>query len=246
MGVADLDIRHTRGPEQVDPGFEVSLPQVVLEPAAVELPSSGSGLRRRPALDALGQAAVVAGGEPEAQAALAGSDPLLHVVHQAENFAEVVAGDLLRGLPDLERGLGGGPEALLGNEDARVGSLLLELQPERQPGEPPTKYCHVVGPGRMPIVTHIALLSRTTPVDAAVSRPLARSYPRWAPEEASGCPCHGRTSRQVATDQRYCIQPFHRDRPIWYRCRVKGGARAGPPLGSIATPSRDEPGSHRG
>ena len=76
-----------------------------IEPATVELPARNRRVSSWPSFDPLGDVAVVSRREPEAQAALA--DLLrLHVVHQAEHLAEVVAGDLLRGLADLEGSLG--------------------------------------------------------------------------------------------------------------------------------------------
>ena len=92
-------------------------------------------MRRGPALDALSQAAVVAG-EPEAQPALADLI-LLHVFHQPENLAEVVAGDLLGGLSDLERGLGGRAKALLGNEELASGRDCLSCSASVNPASPP-------------------------------------------------------------------------------------------------------------
>jgi hypothetical protein len=55
-----------------------------------------------PALDPLGQVAVVARGPPEPQPALVDL-LLLEMLLEAEDLAEVVAGDLLGRLPDLER-----------------------------------------------------------------------------------------------------------------------------------------------
>ena len=152
VGIADLDVDHAGRPEQVDSGLVVPLAEVVLEPAAVELPARNRRVSRRPALDPLGDARVVAGREPEAQPALADLIAL-HVLHQAEHLAEVVAGDLLGRLPDLERGLRGAAGALLGDEDARVGTRLLELQAERQSGQSAPEDRDVVRLGGMLFVT---------------------------------------------------------------------------------------------
>ena len=106
--------------------------------------------------------AVVAGGEPEAQPALA--DLLaLHVIHQPENLAEVITGDLLGRLPDLEGGLRRPPGALLGDEDARFRTRALELQTEGQPSQSTSENRDVVRLRRMLVVTQGALLSRIAP-----------------------------------------------------------------------------------
>ena len=60
-------------PNEVDPGCERLLAEEVLEAAAVELVAVDGQVPRRAALDALGELAVVPGGEPEAQAVLRGS-----------------------------------------------------------------------------------------------------------------------------------------------------------------------------
>ena len=120
--VAELDVPDAGAADEVDPGGQRLLAEEVLEAAAVELVGVDGQAARRAALDALGQLAVVAGGEPEAQAVL--RDLLvLEVLLEAEHVREVLAGDLLRRLADLEGGLARRPLALLGDEDAGVGAL---------------------------------------------------------------------------------------------------------------------------
>ena len=68
--VAELDVLDEAAAEVIDPGFDALLGQEVLEAAAVELVAGHGRMLVRAALDALGEVAVVARGEPEAQAAL--------------------------------------------------------------------------------------------------------------------------------------------------------------------------------
>ena len=154
--VAQLDVPHAGAADEVDPGCERLLAEEVLEAAAVELVGVDGQAPRRAALDALGELAVVPGGEPEAQAVL--RDLLvLEVLPEAEHVREVLAGDLLGRLAHLEGRLARRPLALLGDEDAGVGALLLELQTEGQPGEAAAEDRDVVAVGRLLIVAHVAL-----------------------------------------------------------------------------------------
>ena len=56
--------------------------------------------------------------------------------------------------PTLKAASGAGPVALLGDEDAGLRALLLELQPERQPGEAAAEDRYVVAVGRRLVVLH--------------------------------------------------------------------------------------------
>src|SRR6185503_5569604 len=138
--------------------LEALVGEEVLEAPAVELVARDGRMLVGAAFDPLGEVAVVARGEPEAQPALV--DLLvLQVLPQAEVIAEVMAGDLLGGLAHLVRGLARGARRLVGDEDARLGALLLELEPQRQPGEAAAENRYVVAVGRVPIIAHSALLS---------------------------------------------------------------------------------------
>src|SRR5205085_1307770 len=153
----DLDVLDAGAAEEVDPPRPRLLGEEVLETPPVELVGGHGQTARGAALDALGQLAVVTRGEPEAQAVLV--DLLvLEVVLEAEDVAEVVAGDLLGRLANLERGLSHGELVLLGDEDARLRPCLLQLMPERQPGEAAPEDRDVVAVGRLVIVRHGPLL----------------------------------------------------------------------------------------
>ena len=109
-----------------------------------------------PALDALGDLGVVAGREPPAQPELVnliGVEMLL----EPEHVGEVVRRYLDGRLSDLECRFGRRALALLGNEDARLRSCVLELQPQAKPGEAAPENCDVVAFSRL-LVGHLALL----------------------------------------------------------------------------------------
>jgi hypothetical protein len=130
--VAQLHVPDARATDEVDPGGQRLLAEEVLEAAAVELVGVDGEPARGPALDALRQLGVVAGREPEAQAVL--RDLLVHqVVREPELMPEVLAGDLLGRLADLEGRLAGGALPFLGDEDAgpwpRLHDLVREVNP---------------------------------------------------------------------------------------------------------------------
>src|SRR5690242_10543702 len=68
-----------------------------------------------------------------------------------------MSGDLDGRLSDLEGGLGRCALALLGHEDARLRSCVLELQPQAEPGEAAPENCDVVAVSRL-LVGQLALL----------------------------------------------------------------------------------------
>jgi hypothetical protein len=160
MAIAtDLHVLHAAGADEVDPRFHGAVGEEVLEAAAIELVARDGRVLVGAALDARREVTVVARGEPEAEPALVDL-VLLEVVLEAEHPAEVVTGDLLGRLADLEGGLRRGAIALLGDEDARVGTRLLDLQPEGQPGQAAAEDRHVVAVGRPLVVAHVALSYR--------------------------------------------------------------------------------------
>ena len=131
--VAQLHVPDAGAADEVDPGGQRLLAEKVLEPAAVELVRMDRQPARGPSLDALRQLGVVAGREPEAQAVL--RDLLVHeVVREPKLMPEVLAGDLLGRLADLEGRLARRALALLGDEDAGLRPRLLYLVRDGQPG----------------------------------------------------------------------------------------------------------------
>ena len=126
LALAHLDVLDARAAEQVDPRRPRLLARGSSRTAPGRAGSWGPGGGRRAALDALGEVAVVACRPPEPQPALVDL-LLLEVLLEPDHVAEVVAGDLLRRLADLEGRLARRPVALLGDEDAGVGARLLDL-----------------------------------------------------------------------------------------------------------------------
>ncbi len=140
---AELDVLHTPATERFRPRLLGPPEQLVLEPPAVDLMGERVEVTRRAELDALGDVRVVAGGHEEPQTELA-LLVLLEVIAHPDHLAVVIGADLDARLPDLERRLGRGLGPLVGDEHAGVGTLALELNRDRQPGEAATEDRHVV------------------------------------------------------------------------------------------------------
>ena len=167
----DVDVLDATVTEQVNALRQRLLPQVVLEPPPVELVARLGQRLVDPALDPLRDRRVPGRREPPAQPELV-ELVVVHVLARADDIGEVVRGHLDGRLPDLERRLGRPALALLGDEDARLGTCLLELDPESQPGQAAAEDRHVVAVSRLPISAHVALLV------AKFSRPLPTELSR--------------------------------------------------------------------
>src|SRR5207253_2980351 len=105
--------------------------------------------------------AVVTGGEPEAQAILR-DQVVLEVLREPELMPEVLAGDLLGRLADLEGRLGGRALALLSDEDAGLWPRLHNLVRDGQPGEATPEDRDVVPFGCLMVIAHLVLPSASS------------------------------------------------------------------------------------
>ena len=137
---AELDVLDGAAVAQVDADRAAAVGELVLEHAAVDLVRLDAERdlaprRRRAPLDAARDVAVVAGREVVAEAELP-QVRVVEVVAQPADVREVVARDLERRLADLERCLGRRPLPLLQHEHGGLRARALELQGQRQPGEP--------------------------------------------------------------------------------------------------------------
>ena len=136
--VAELDVPDAGTADEVDPGGKCLLAEEVLEAPAVELVGVDGQAARRAALDALGELAVVPGGEPEAQAVL-GDLLLLEVLLEAEHVREVLARDLLCRLPTLNAASRAGPSRFSAMKMVVSGRCCLSCRPRVNPARPPPR-----------------------------------------------------------------------------------------------------------
>ena len=141
--VAEVHLLDARVAAHVGSGRCRTVPQFVLEHAAVDVVQWYLGEALVSELDSAGDVAVAVGREEEAHAVLRDVN-LVEVVAQPEHLAEVDPGDTREGLSDLERRSWCAPVPLLEYQHARLRTRLAQLQCEREAGQATPQNHHVV------------------------------------------------------------------------------------------------------